>query len=163
MPGDSFHYQNQAFTLGSFVAARAAGAPYSNQDLPIHYERLMRERLFDAVPMPHTTFSFTKAMQSRNHAWPSQHSAVAGQVTAVQPKLERFLTQVEAAGGVWSNLEDMAQYALLHVNEGINHANESVVSRAALEETHTVSAVLGTNFGYGLGWVVDETSGAKII
>ncbi len=152
-PGQSYEYQNQLYALSGFVAASAVGAPYSNRGLSQRFERLMHERLFAPAGMRQTTLDFEDALRSPNHAWPNEYSPLEGRVSAVQPGYERFASNVPAAGGVWSTLDDMARYAVLQLSEGRNVYGRRVLSEAALRETHT--AVLGdAQGGYGLGWGV---------
>jgi CubicO group peptidase (beta-lactamase class C family) len=161
-PGQSFEYQNQAFTLSGFMAARAAGADYGSASLYATYERLMQRRVFDAVGMPQTTIDFERAMRSSNHAWPNEYSPLSASVTAVEPSFERFATTVAPSGAVWSNLDEMTNYALMQLSEGQNRFGRRVVSEAALEETHT-QMTPGADGGYGLGWGVAETPSGTII
>ncbi|HET9960446.1 MAG TPA: serine hydrolase domain-containing protein [Polyangiaceae bacterium] len=161
-PGQSYEYQNQMYALSGLITARAAGARLTNQSLEKTYERLMQTRLFDRVGMPRTTLDFDRAMHSPNHAWPNEFSPLEGRVTHVQPSFENFATGVAAAGGVWSNIDDMARYALMQVSEGKNPEGRRVISEAALEETHT-QMVPGEQGGYGLGWGVALTPFGKLI
>jgi len=152
-PGQGYEYQNQAYSLAGFAAARAAGARYTNESLYRQYERLLQDRLFEPVGMRRTTLDFDRAMRSDDHALPNEYSALSGNVESVQPEFERFATSVAPAGGVWSNIEDMGRYALLHLSKGRNVRGRRVVSEAVLEETHTPMVMVGGG-GYGLGWEI---------
>jgi CubicO group peptidase (beta-lactamase class C family) len=161
-PGTSFQYQNQAYSLAGFVAARAAGARYTNRSLSRSFERLMQERVFEPVGMRRTTLDFERALRSGDHAWPNEYSALSAEMEAVQVGFERFATTIAPAGGVWSNIDDMARYALLHLSKGINLRGQRVVSEANLEETHTpqVPAFRGS---YGLGWIVGDSPLGRVV
>lgn len=155
-PGVRFEYQNQVFAAAGFAAARAAGARYRNESLYRTYERLMHDRVFDPVGMRRTTLDFDRVLRSSNHAWPSEFSPLAADVREVQVGFERFATTIAPSGAVWSNIEDMARYALLHLNQGRNARGERVVSQGALAETHTPTIATDPAGAYGLGWVVAE-------
>jgi CubicO group peptidase (beta-lactamase class C family) len=152
-PGESFEYQNQMYALAGFVASRAAGASYTNASLDTTYERLLRERLFEALGMSKSTLDFEQAMRSADHAWPNEYDPRSGTVTAVQPSYERFTSSIPAAGAVWSNLEEMTLYALMQISGGRNRAGRHVVSEAALAETHTPMIAIPEG-AYGLGWFI---------
>ena len=152
-PGEGYEYQNQAYSLAGFAAARAAGARFTNGSLYHEYERLMQDRVFGPVGMRRTTLDFDRAIRSDDHAWPNEYSALSGNMESVQPEFERFATTVAPAGGVWSNIEDMGRYALLHMSKGRNTWGRRVVSESALEETHTPQVSVGGG-GYGFGWVI---------
>jgi len=161
-PGQRYEYQNQAYSLAGFAAARAAGARNTNTSLYREYERLMQQRVFEPVGMRRSTLDFDRAMRSDNHALPNEYSALSGNVDSVQPEFERFATSVAPAGGVWSNIEDMSRYALLHLSKGRNIWGQRVVSEAALEETHTPMVALEGS-SYGLGWVVIDSALGRIV
>jgi hypothetical protein len=126
------------------------------------YERLMQGRVFEPVGMRASTLDFDRAMRSDNHALPNALSALTGNVDPVQPEFERFATSVAPAGGVWSNIEDMGRYALLHLSKGRNVWGRRVVSEASLEETHTPMVAAGAG-SYGLGWVIGESPFGHVV
>jgi len=161
-PGERYEYQNQAYSLAGFAAARAAGARDTDGSLSREYERLMRERVFEPVGMRRTTLDFERAIRSDNHALPNELSALSGNIDAVQLGFERFATTVAPAGAVWSNIEDMGRYALLHLSEGRNVWGRRVVSQVALEETHT-PMVASDGGSYGLGWGVADSPLGRIV
>jgi CubicO group peptidase (beta-lactamase class C family) len=154
-PGERYEYQNQAYSLAGFAAARAAGARYTNHGLYRTYERLMQGRVFEPVGMRRTTLDFERVLRSDNHAWPNEYSALSGDVDPVQFGYERFAKTVAPAGAVWSNIDEMARYALLHLSRGVNASGQRVVSEAGIEETHT-PRVAAEGGGYGLGWIVAD-------
>ena len=161
-PGQLYQYQNQAYSLAGFAAARATGARNTNGDLYRDYERLMQDRVFEPVGMRGTTLDFDRATRSDNHALPNEFSALSGKLDSVQIGFERFATSVAPAGAVWSNIEDMGRYATLHMNRGRNLWGRRVVSEAALEETHT-PMVAADGGSYGLGWSIADSPFGRVV
>lgn len=161
-PGERYEYQNQAYSLAGFAAARAAGARYTNHGLYRTYERLMDERVFEPLGMRRTTLDLERVLRSHNHAWPNAYSAMLGDVAPVQFGYERFATTVAPAGAVWSSVDEMARYALLHLTRGVNASGRRVVSEAGIQETHT-PMVAAEGGSYGLGWMIADGPLGRVV
>jgi hypothetical protein len=122
----------------------------------------MQERVFEPVGMRKTTIDIERAVRSDNHAWPHEYSPLAGDVQSVELGFERFATNVAPAGAVWSNIDEMARYALLHMSQGLNARGQRVVSAKNLEETHT-PMVSADGAAYGLGWFVVDSPFGRVL
>lgn len=163
LPGDVFQYQNQMFTLGGFAAARAGSRGCTEQSLAQEYAHLMQQRVFDPVGMPRTTLDFERAIHERNHAWPHSFDPIAQRFASVPIEFERFVSSVKPAGGVWSSIVDMARYAVMQVQAGLNPEGLRVVSAQQLLQTQTGSIAMGGDLQYGFGWAIGYLGDIKLI
>jgi CubicO group peptidase (beta-lactamase class C family) len=154
-PGAAFHYSNQAFTVGGFTAALAAGAPNTDLGLAASYTALMNERVFGPIGMRSTTLDFDAASGSPNHALPHAFDPTVARIAPLPLPLERFALSVAPAGAVWSNAADLTRYAIAEM-AGVAPDGTRVVSAENLRQTQTAQVAIQEGYGYGFGWgVVD--------
>jgi CubicO group peptidase (beta-lactamase class C family) len=162
-PGQSYNYSNQMYATGGYVAALTAGAKYDNASLEAGYAALMHERVFGPIGMERTTLDIDEALRSPNHALPHTWDPVAADVAEVPPSFEHFATPIAPAGAVWSNIEDMARYAITQMG-GVAPSGQRVVSAAALQPTQTTEIQIQPGVGYGMGWgVVEDLQGQRVL
>lgn len=158
--GEAFQYSNQMVAAGGYIATLAAGGTLGN--LFDDYVALMRERVFDPVGMPDTTFSIETAASSPNHAVPHARG-LDGSLQPEAPELEAVLDPVAPAGTAWSNVDDMARFVIMQLNEGVSADGERVVSAESLAETWIPRVPVSAGTSYGLGWFVDSYKGQPVI
>ncbi len=154
-PRQQWVYSNYAFSVAGLAAARAAGARLTDRALERGYERLMGERVFERIGMPHTTLDFDRALRDRNHARPYSYSPIDHR--QISPlRFERFTTPIAPAGAVWSSASDLARFVIVQLNDGLNPEGFRVVSPERLLETQSVQIAVSAvqSAGYGLGWGV---------
>lgn len=135
-PGEVFGYSNAMVSVGGYLAAVAAGAPYDDAGLTTTYTRLMQDRIFSPIGMSDTTFDIDAALAAPDHAWPHSFDGARGAMVQTPIEVERFSSSVRPAGGAWSSLRDMAAYASTQLS-GVAPNGNRVVSGANLEQTHT--------------------------
>jgi CubicO group peptidase (beta-lactamase class C family) len=131
-PGARFHYSNLAFALLGIVVERVSGTPYA---------QYVQEKLFTPLGLTRTSFD-------------SQEPAATGYV--VLPYVEGAWEQAPvqtgawiAAGQLWGTVRDLCTWAAF-----LASPDESVLSRASVEEMRTVQTIdehLRWSSGYGLG------------
>jgi hypothetical protein len=113
--------------------------------------------------MERTTLDIDEALRSPNHALPHTWDPVTAEVAEVPPSFERFSTPIAPAGAVWSNIEDMARYAITQMG-GVAPSGRRVVSAAALQPTQTMEIEIQPGVGYGMGWgVVADLHGQRVL
>ncbi|MDY6893242.1 MAG: serine hydrolase domain-containing protein, partial [Chloroflexota bacterium] len=159
--GEAFQYSNQMVATGGYVAAMAAGGEYGN--LYEDYLALMQERIFDTVGMPNTTFSFDKAKASGNYGIPHDNNIALEYSPMSLDVEEALLGPVVPAGGAWSNVMDMARYLVTELDEGVAPDGTRVVSAENLKKTWEPQVAITDDASYGLGWIVDEYKGLKVL
>lgn len=158
--GEAFQYSNQMVATGGYVATIAAGGEYG--DLYDAYTATMQERVFDAIGMKDTTFSFDKVIETDNHATP--HGAIlTGEYIPLSLDLEKTLIPVTPAGADWSTPHDMALYMITELNKGVTVEGKRVVSETNLLETWKPQVQVSAETSYGLGWFIDKYKGINVI
>lgn len=66
------------------------------------------------------------------------------------------------AGGIYSNVTDMAKWLQLHLNQG-RVGQRQVISAAALAETYQPYSKQSESAQYAMGWVVSDKVGARVL
>jgi CubicO group peptidase (beta-lactamase class C family) len=121
----------------------------------------MRERVFEPIGMSSATLDFDAAAANANHATPHRFDPSRDVVEIVPIDRERFDVQVAPGGGVWSNVEDVAKFAVTHF-DGTTPAGTRIVSEASLNELHEPGVDMEPGAHYALGWEVwDDYLGLK--
>jgi len=137
----NFTYQNMMYVLAGECAARTAGKNWSD---------LISEAIFQPLDMESTSTSYSDFINNQNRA--SNHFPINGTFSVVEAGNYDPLT---AAGGISSNIKDMANYLRFQLNKGTFNGNR-VVSQDSLGETHKLQFVMSNNeeyaSGYALGW-----------
>ena len=117
--GETFQYQNQFLTAAGYVSSYAVDP---QKPMDEGYCALMQEKIFAPMGMTNTSF-----VPGTNYAMP--HSFTTDGITIpITVEQDRFTDFTKPAGGIWSNVMDMAQYMITELNEGVNAKGERVVS-----------------------------------
>jgi CubicO group peptidase (beta-lactamase class C family) len=154
---ESYHYSNYGLTEGAIAASLKTGKTW---------EELSEERLYKKIGMQSTSSRNSDYENNPNKA--ALHALIDIQNNTYK---NWFVPKVDAespAGGVSSNVRDMAKWVRLQLNGGV-FDGEQVVDRAALDETHEPQICMSVpgpvapgqcreNRFYGLGWNVDNDS-----
>jgi CubicO group peptidase (beta-lactamase class C family) len=151
-PGTLFAYSNVGINLAGYLAQVVSRTP-----LP----RLIGERLFDPLAMRRTTFDPLVAMTyplAQPHALDR-----SGSLRVVH----RFspTTAYAPAGGVYSTVLDLAQFALLHLHQGEWQGRRllSPESVAQMHQTQTPSYKTSPEDGYGLTFETTLYQGLRCV
>jgi len=154
-PGTCWSYQNIAFDASSEVVARATGKSY---------QQVVRDQLFAPIGM--TSASMSREGLQRSKSWARPHS-VGRRPLEVTDSYYR----VPAAGGVNSNIKDMALWMIAQMGEMPDVLSEQVLStiHAPLVSTPGERSRL-RKFAervhdphYGYGWRSYDYAGHRII
>lgn len=144
--GETFQYSNMMVAAGGFAAAHAFDP---KAPIGAAYDRAMRETVFGPIGMKATTLDFAVAERS-DHATPHGR-AIDGTVHALPLSEEHMVIPVRPAGGVWSNVRDMARYVMTEMGNGVAPGGKRVVSEANLLERRKPRVRSGELTSYGLG------------
>lgn len=149
-PSSSFRagysYSNFGFTAGAEAAAAPTGKPW---------EEVAREKLFAPLGMASTSARYADFIAQANRA--ELHIGGAGHWAA---KVKRQPDAQAPAGGVSSNVRDLAQWLRLELAGGVFEGRR-LIPQAALAATHEpvmargANPVTGAASFYGLGWNVE--------
>lgn len=153
-----FEYQNTMYTLAGLVTERITGKKWAD---------VMSERLFKPLSM-NQTVPGRSLSTSRNMTRP--HYPVKG-----ERKVLDYLndSEIGAAGGVWSNVDDMSRWMMAMLDSS-RYAGGRLVSKETYEQLfkpqtivpigeYPTFSVLKPNWiTYGLGWYQHDYKGKKV-
>lgn len=150
-----FDYDNLLYIVAGEVIARASG---------VSYETFIQNRIFTPLKMDN---SFIGDRVSSKKNLSSPHTSKSGTIK----KLNLFdIGMIGPAGGIYSNVSDMAKWMILLLNRGkygidLKSTLYSPASATKMWTIQTVLPVIGpgrynTHFkGYGLGWILFDARG----
>lgn len=156
--GEAFQYSNQLVAAGGFITVYAHGL---GDNLVDGYATLLEKRLFGPLGMDRSVATTQAAAEAGNYADPYGQSIEGNQPLTIED--ERWVNAIAPAGGVWSNAEDMAQYLLLQLNNGVTPDGARIVSEENLLRTRQPQIAIDASTQYALGWILTDYNGVPII
>jgi CubicO group peptidase (beta-lactamase class C family) len=147
---ESFHYNNVMFLAAGVATGAAAGADW---------DELMHKRIFGPLGMDSTNLSTTKAQANEHLALGYEWNEDKLEYTH---KIMRDLVAIAPAGAINSNANDMAQWIRLQLGRG-EIDGERLISEQALVETWAPNIAINDSMDYGLGWMLREQSGTRVV
>ena len=143
-----FQYNNLMYLTAGYLVEQLSGKTW---------EETVRERIFEPLGMTSSNFSVDESQSTEDFALPYREE---------NDKIERMafrqIDLVGPAGSINSNLEDMIQWITLHLNQGKQIVNPSILTD--LHSPHmttgaTVERPEISQASYGLGWFIDTYRG----
>lgn len=159
--GEAFQYSNQLVAAGGYVATEATGAEYGS--LYPAYINLMRERVFEPLGMVNTTFETGRVVDDNNYALPYIFTLREEQESLPLELETAFLEPIAPAGAAWSTAEDMAQFAILQLQNGVAPDGTRLVSEENLLRTRVPQVPITADASYGLGWILETWKEVPIV
>jgi beta-lactamase class C len=154
-PGTCWNYENVAYDASSEIVRNVTGSPY---------QKVVERRLFDPIGM--TSASVTRAGLMNSKSWAHPHNAGRREI-----ELSDNYYKVPAAGGVNSDIKDMALWMLAQMGEMPDVISPNVLKalHARLVKTanerrriHMPPDVVEDAW-YGLGWRSYNYAGHAIV
>ncbi len=146
----NFHYNNVMFLAAGEAAARVAETDF---------DTLLRERLLEPLGMSSSNSSVVTSQQdprlSLGYRWDSDREEYVHLPM-------RVLDVIAPAGAINSNVLDMAQWLRLQLADGVIDG-ERLISSAQMDEMHSPQMPMGGGTFYGLGWMLSEWKGRKVV
>lgn len=136
--GYRYSYSNLGLDLAGWILEKKSGVPFA---------RYVREKVLAPLGMNDSTLDIESILKTEDRA--VGHVApllkVAGGIPVEVPMVP--------AGGVYTNIHDMARYLMFHINKG--RAGEAqLLKKDLVEAMHTVQfPEKHERFGYGLGLI----------
>lgn len=154
-----FDYDNLLYIVAGEVIARVSG---------MSWERFIETRIMEPLDMDNSYSAFTYIPDKSNLAAP--HLNVNGDLTIIQSEEFDPEKMNGAAGGIYSNVNDLSNWMLMHLNKGkygTDLENElfSEQSQREMWKIHTIlnpdrNPRYNSHFkGYGLGWGLTDIKG----
>jgi CubicO group peptidase (beta-lactamase class C family) len=149
-------YDNLLYLVAGELIARKSG---------MTWEEFTQKRILDPLGMDNTFASLDHIKDTSNLS--ASHSTETGTIRVI-PTFKEMMNG--AAGGIFSNVDDLCQWMFLHLNKGKYGDNLSKqlftgLSHQEMWKVHTVMKVnpnprYNSHFsGYGLGWFLSDVKG----
>jgi len=147
---EKFLYTNLMVTGAGVAAAHS---------IDTDWESLLESRLLKPLGMKNTTARYKTAQEhpllSKGYMWLDEQNK--------HKKLAMHnITNIGPAGSINSNVEDMAKWLMLQLNKGKYDGNQ-IVSATQVEETWSPQINVGNGATYGLGWMMRDLQGQKMV
>ncbi|MBW1656897.1 serine hydrolase [Flavobacterium quisquiliarum] len=150
-----FDYDNLLYIIAGEIIAKVSGMPY---------EQFVQQRIVTPLQMNHT-FVGSLLKDKTNLAVP--HSSVSGTIKTIEAY---DIGIASAAGGIYSNVADMAKWMIVRLNKGKYGEDQksSLFSLKNHDEMWRLHTIMRTDSdprynshfnGYGLGWFLSDAKG----
>ncbi|WP_222611093.1 MULTISPECIES: serine hydrolase [Undibacterium] len=151
-----FDYDNNLYIIAGEVIKRVSG---------LSWEEYIEQKIMQPLQMNASAASITRLKNAGNKVEP--HVAVNGQLQVVPFRPNEV---INAAGGIYSNIDDMSKWVRMQLNKG-SYGDKRLFSEQAQHEMwspHTIIQ-MGPNGGpynthfnsYGIGWGINDVKGYK--
>ena len=152
----TFQYNNLMFVTAGYLGGKIAG---------LSWEDLVRQRVLDPLGMHGTCMSSEEARQHPDYALPYRKNRKTEEVREIA--FSKW-GDVGPAGAINSNIEDLAQYVLMHVNHGAA-GDRRILTRNTSDQMQTPQMVMQgipafkelSESSYGMGLFIDYYRGHK--
>lgn len=149
-------YDNLLYLVAGELIARKSG---------MTWEAFVESRIFEPLGMDNTVGSLTNVKDTSNLS--ASHSTEKGDIQII-PTFEEMING--AAGGIFSNVNDLSQWLLLQLNKGKygDNLNKQLFTTSNHSEMWKIHTVMDANpnprynshfSGYGLGWFLSDEKG----
>lgn len=149
-------YDNLLYLVAGELIARKSG---------MSWEAFIKTRILEPLNMDNSYASLDQIKDTSNLS--ASHSTETGTIRVI-PTFKEMING--AAGGIFSNVDDLCQWMLLQLNkgkygEGLNKQLFTKLNHKEMWKIHTVMGVnpnprYNSHFsGYGLGWFLSDVKG----
>ncbi len=146
----NFYYNNVMY-----LAAGEAMAAVTEKN----WDDLLNELILMPLGMDNTTSIHEDAIAQGHVALGYQWNDTTEQHDLLP---RRNLNNVAPAGGIYSNVNDMAQWVRFQLNQG-KVKQQQLISQQQLNETHQAQIDIAGTVNYGLGWMLREWQNHQVI
>ncbi len=147
---EQFLYNNVMFLAAGMATAAAAEGQWSE---------LMAQRIFEPLGMSSTSLSIAEVNADKRLALGYEWNV---DTDTYDHKQMRDLVAIGPAGGINSNARDMGQWLRFQLGRG-EFEGTRLLSEASLEETWSPNNRIAGEVFYGLGWMLREQRGKRIV
>lgn len=149
-------YDNLLYLVAGELIARKSG---------MTWEAFTKTRILEPLGMDNSYAALSEIKDTSNLS--ASHSTESGKIEVI-PTFEEMMNG--AAGGIFSNVDDLCQWMLLHLNAGKYGENleKELFTAANHDQMWSIHTVMGVNknprynshfSGYGLGWFLSDVLG----
>ncbi|MDG2108981.1 MAG: serine hydrolase [Flavobacteriaceae bacterium] len=158
-----FDYDNLLYLVAGEVIARVSGSTW---------EEFIKERIFGPLEMDNSYASLTFITDKDNVASP--HLNLNKELSLTDPERWDPKKKNGAAGGIYSNVNDIANWMLVNLNKGKygDNLEKQLFSKASQKEIWKIHTTTNVNMnprynshfaGYGLGWELTDVNGYMLV
>ena len=159
-PRSSFIYQNLMYATAGLLVEEVSGMPWAE---------FVERRIFDPLQMTESFSLLSRTEGQPNVARP--HDVVEGERVVIE---NASVDPVDAAGSVWSSVEDMSRWLRMLLADGVAPDGTRLLSEEVVEEmfrpqqllpgeAYPTQRVTRPNWvSYGLGWFQHDYRGRKL-
>jgi len=151
-----FDYDNLLYIVAGEIIARVSGKSW---------EEFVEERIMKPLEMYNSAGNFSRLKDYSNIA--DAHAPVNGKVKVID---SYYLQLTSAAGGIYSNVNDLSKWVIMHLNKGKfgKDLSKTLVSEKNHREMWAPQTIMrtgkngqyNTHFkAYGLGWGLRDIKG----
>lgn len=151
-----YDYDNNLYMVAGEVIARVSG---------MSWENFIQKNILDALGMTQSAPAYDLLKDKSDVI--DAHAPVDGVVKVIARDHNMNL---DAAGGIYSNLADMCKWIIMQMNDGVYDTDKKLLNAATHEEMWTPQTIIpvhgetpyNTHFAsYGLGWFLSDVHGYK--
>lgn len=143
----SFKYDNLGYNIFSLIL---------KEEFSLDWKSLLEQKLFSPLNMTHTTAYYAKVI---GYNWPvtKPYIVIGKEGMPNEVKTNKDEKTMQAAGGLYSSIEDISKWLLFNINKGV-YNDEIIYPKTVMEEVclrHVEVNKKGAIFkenGYCLGW-----------
>jgi CubicO group peptidase (beta-lactamase class C family) len=147
----SFAYTNITHVIAGKIVAKAEGAT--------DWNAVLRKELLDRLGMKSSTYTAAAIKAAPNHAEGHRYAPDG----SVEVPFDPFFPYLfGGAGDINSNIEDMARWVRLQLDNG-SFEGQHIVSRENLAVTRTPKVAVNEKASYALGWIVALTPNGTVV
>ena len=158
-----FDYDNLLYLVAGEIIARVSG---------VSWEQFIKERIFEPLSMDRSFASITYITDTSTLASPHINKGTTLSLTEAERWDPKNLNG--AAGGIYSNVNDLTQWMLVQLNKGkygpkLENALFTEASQREMWKIHTTTNAsknprYQSHFaGYGLGWFLNDAKGTMVV
>jgi CubicO group peptidase (beta-lactamase class C family) len=147
---EKFYYSNVVYMSAGIAAGTVEGSDW---------DTLVKERIIGPLGMENTTTSVIQAEKdprlALGYLWDED-------LQAYEYKPMRNVDNIGPAGAINSNVLDMAHWLRLQLNHG-EYEGRRLISEESLLETWKPEIDITSTVSYGMGWMIREWEGQRVI
>lgn len=147
---ENFHYNNVTYASAGAAAARTSDTTWAE---------MLQSRIFEPLGMGHSTVTVAGAAADKHLAQGYRWREVSERHEALPM---RSIDSAAPAGAINSNVLDMAQWLRLQLGRGTYDGKE-LISAKSLEQTWSPQIKVGGGIEYGLGWMLGDWQGHRVV
>lgn len=165
-PGTRFYYNNIAYELLSQIISKVSGQSFTS---------FIKEHILNPLEMSRSSFMSDELLKDNNIAIP--YESAVGSKTGKINKINYSGTKfISAAGGLFSTINELSNYAIMHLNDGYYKGNQIITSEnlSQMQDFQFTESYPNADFtafygdygktGYGFGLAIhDNFFGYKLV